>query len=541
MIDINKAKQKILDLAIRGKLTKQLKSDGNVADLLVEIQKEKEKLIKQGKIRKDKKETYIYKNKKDNLYYEKFITTETDILNKNVVAKQSEPDEKCINDELPFEIPKNWVWCKIGNIGRWGSGATPLTSNPDYYNNGTIPWILTGDLNDDYISNASHYITEKALCDCSLELREKGSVLIAMYGATIGRLAILKIEAAMNQACCACTVYSGINNKYLFLYLLFNKKKFISEGSGGAQPNISKEKIIKTIIPLPTLAEQNRIVEKVDHLFDILDKIDEAQKKYQRDKEILKSKIIESGIRGKLTKQLKSDGNASDLLDEIRKEKEKLIKEGKIKRDKKETYIYKNPKDNLYYEKYQDGTEKCIQDELPFEIPKNWVWCRASQLLYLIAGTSYNKADIKSDGIRILRGGNIVANQLVLFEDDVFVSDSYQDEVKNVYKGDIILVASTGSKITIGKPARILVDYRKTQIGAFLRIARMYKNSISNYIWYIFNSSYYKNYILENVKGTNISNIKNEYIEDMLIPFPPFVEQEKIVKQIEELLDSLDS
>ena len=134
-----------------------------------------------------------------------------------------------------------------------------------------------------------------------------------------------------------------------------------------------------------------------------------------------------------------------------------------------------------------------------------------------------------------------MTNQLVLFEDDVFVSDSYQDEVKNVYKGDIILVASTGSKITIGKPARILVNHNKTQIGAFLRIARMYKNSISNYIWYIFNSSYYKNHILENVKGTNISNIKNEYIEDMLIPFPPFAEQEKIVKQIEELLDSLAS
>ena len=224
------------------------------------------------------------------------------------------------------------------------------------------------------------------------------------------------------------------------------------------------------------------------------------------------------------------------MLDEIRKEKEKLIKEGKIKRDKKETYIYKNPKDNLYYEKYQDGTEKCIQEELPFEIPDNWVWCRASQLLYLIAGTSYNKADIKSDGIRILRGGNIVENQLVLFDDDVCVSKKYEDKDKNIYKGDIIFVASTGSKVAIGKPAQILEDCPKTQIGAFLRIARAYNSIVSDYLWNVFKSNYYKNHIIESVKGININNIKNEYVEDMMIPLPPYSEQERIVVFIDNML-----
>ena len=533
MIDVNKAKQKILDLAIRGKLTKQLKSDGNAADLLVEIQNEKEKLIKQGKIKRDKKETYIYKDKKDNLYYEKFITTETDILNKNVGAKQSEPEEKCIQDELPFEIPDNWVWCRAKEIIEIKMGQSPRGVN---INNQKGMEFHQGKIffGDKFLKESNIYTKE------IIKIAEANSILLCVR-APVGELNITKRDVCIGRGLCALKPYYSMSNNYVY-YVFSLLKKYFNDNSTGATFNaISNDVILGTLIPLPPLAEQKRIVEKVEQLFDILDKIDEAQKKYQKDKEILKSKIIEAGIRGKLTKQLKSDGNAKDLLDEIRKEKEKLIKEGKIKRDKKETYIYKKTSDNLYYEKYQDGTEKCIQDELPFEIPSNWVWCRASQLLYLIAGTSYNKADIKSDGIRILRGGNIVANQLVLFEDDVFVSASYQDEVKNVCKGDIILVASTGSKITIGKPARILVNHHKTQIGAFLRIARMYKNSISNYIWYIFNSSYYKNHILENVKGTNISNIKNEYIEDMLIPFPPFVEQEKIVKQIEELLDSLDS
>ena len=243
-------KSKIIEAGIRGKLTKQLKTDGNATDLLDEIRKEKAKLIKEGKIKRDKKETYIYKNPKDNLYYE----------------KHQDGSEKCINDELPFEIPENWVWCRLGNIGRWGSGATPLTSNSKYYDKGTIPWILTGDLNDSYILTASHYITEKALNDCSLELREKGSVLIAMYGATIGKLAILEIDATMNQACCACTVHKGINNKWLYFFLMCNKTSFVRKGSGGAQPNISKEKITQTEVPLPPHAEQERIVEQIEEL-----------------------------------------------------------------------------------------------------------------------------------------------------------------------------------------------------------------------------------------------------------------------------------
>ena len=480
MIDVNKAKQKILDLAIRGKLTKQLKSDGDAADLLVEIQKEKAKLIK-----------------------DKIIRNDTNVISDDI--------------EEPFEIPENWVWCKLGNIGRWGSGATPLTSNLDYYNNGTIPWILTGDLNDDYISNASHYITEKALCDCSLELREKGSVLIAMYGATIGRLAILKIEAAMNQACCACTVYSGINNKYLFLYLLFNKKKFINEGSGGAQPNISKEKIIKTIIPLPPLAEQIRIVEKVEQLFDILDKIDEAQKKYQKDKEILKSKIIEAGIRGKLTKQLELDGNASDLLDEIRKEKEKLIKEGKIKRDKKETYIYKNPKDNLYYEKYQDGTEKCIQDELPFEIPDNWVWCRQEDVCMLYNGVLIDKEELPYLEARVIRGQK---TPLIINKGVKVRKEEYVILVDGENSGEIMRVPYDG------------------YMGSTFKILFFYKKDISDFVKV--NIELEKQELKDNKTGSAIPHLNKKIFREKIIPLPPLAEQERIINIVEKLLAYID-
>lgn len=176
---------------------------------------------------------------------------------------------------LPFNIPSKWIWTTLGQIGKWQSGSTPNRLNKDYYG-GNIPWLKTGDLNDGYITHISENITEKALNETPVKLNPKGCVLIAMYGATIGKIGMLTYPATTNQACCACDVLHGIEKEYLFYFLLSYREKFIKLGSGGAQPNISKEKIINTYIPIPPHSEQKRIVATIHKIFAKLDTITES-------------------------------------------------------------------------------------------------------------------------------------------------------------------------------------------------------------------------------------------------------------------------
>ena len=179
--------------------------------------------------------------------------------------------ERCIDDEIPFKIPDSWEWIRLGNIGDWGSGATPNRSNPEYYN-GDIPWLKTGDLNDGYIEYIPEKISLIAFKKTSVRLNPTGSVLIAMYGATIGKLGILTFPSTTNQACCACFPIE-IYNEYLFYFLMSQKTSFVKCGEGGAQPNISKEKIITTLMPLPPLAEQFRIAKKLNEVLNEIEKL----------------------------------------------------------------------------------------------------------------------------------------------------------------------------------------------------------------------------------------------------------------------------
>ena len=225
---IKQAKSKILDLAIHGKLVSQDPNDEPASELLKRINPKAEITC-------------------DNGHYQ----------------------------NLPFEVPQKWSWTTLGKIGKWQSGSTPSRLNKDYYN-GEIPWLKTGDLNDGYITHIPEYITEKALNETSVKLNPSGSVLIAMYGATIGKIGILTYPATTNQACCACETFNGIDKEFLFFFLLSHRDEFIKMGGGGAQPNISKEKIINTYIPLPPFAEQKRIVSAVRKAFVQLDTIMES-------------------------------------------------------------------------------------------------------------------------------------------------------------------------------------------------------------------------------------------------------------------------
>ena len=244
-------KKAILQEAVQSKLVPQIASEGNARDLLEEIRKERLSHgldfanAKSGK-RKSKKETAL---------------------------AGSNPCD-ITEEEIPFDIPENWCWCRLGEIGDWKAGSTPSRSNPELYN-GNIPWLKTGDLTDGDINEIPECISKKALESCSMRLNPIGSVLIAMYGATIGKLGILKIEATTNQACCACVPYNGIYNKYLFYYLMSQKKDFTEKAEGGAQPNISREKLVVHLLPLPPYEEQKRIVDTIEKMLPLCEKLGE--------------------------------------------------------------------------------------------------------------------------------------------------------------------------------------------------------------------------------------------------------------------------
>ena len=232
-----KLKKSILQEAISGKLVPQDPNDEPASVLLDKIRKEKARLVKEGK------------------------------LKKSALKETSISDEEKI-----FSIPSTWEWCRLGWIGDWGAGATPAKGTPEFYINGTIPWLRTGELNNGILFDSEIKVTPYALQKCSLRECQVGDVLIAMYGATIGKVAIAGIKLTTNQACCACTPYL-VFNKYLLYYLLASKQRFIDLGEGGAQPNISREKIVAFPFPLPPLAEQHRIVAKIEQLMKEIDKL----------------------------------------------------------------------------------------------------------------------------------------------------------------------------------------------------------------------------------------------------------------------------
>ena len=218
-------------------------------------------------------------------------------------------------ENVPFEVPSSWAWTTLGEIGSWQSGATPSRMNKDYYG-GNIPWLKTGDLNDGTITYIPEYISQRALEETSVRLNPKGSVLIAMYGATIGKIGILSFPATTNQACCACYEYS-INQMFLFYFLLANRENFIAMGGGGAQPNISKEKIISTNMPLPPLKEQERIVAEIERWLSFVDIVEKEKSDLQSTICLAKSKILDLAIHGKLVPQDPTDEPASELLKRI--------------------------------------------------------------------------------------------------------------------------------------------------------------------------------------------------------------------------------
>ena len=512
-------KNSILQWAIQGKLVPQDLNDEPASVLLEKIRQEKECLIKEKKIKRDKNASIIYRGE-DNSYYEKITAT---------------GEVKCIDEEIPFEIPQRWEWCRMGSIGDWGAGATPAKGNPDYYG-GSILWLRTGELNNGIVYDSEIKVTKKALQKCSLRMNRIGDVLIAMYGATIGKVAIVGKELTTNQACCACTPF-GIYNYFLFFFLMGSQIDFIKKGEGGAQPNISREKLVSHLMPIPPLAEQYRIVEKIQYLLPLVEKYSDGQilqdKLNSEIKDKLRKSILQEAIQGKLVPQIAEEGTAEELLEQIKTEKQKLVKEGKLKKTALNDSVIFRGDDNKYYE--QIG-KKCldITEQIPFEIPSSWEWCRVRNVSNSYIGLTYKPTDIDKKGTIVLRSCNIRNGKLAL-DDIVRVSSSISEKLL-IEENDIIICARNGSKRLVGKSALIRNLPEPMTFGAFMAIC---KTPIYEYMFAYLQSDLFFGQLRDVSNTTTINQLTQNKFNDFLIPIPPVKEQERIAFKISQLFQEL--
>ena len=468
-MDTKKLRQKILDLAIHGKLVPQDPNDEPASVLLERIKAEKERLIKEGKIKRSKKS-----------------------------AKTSDTPHY---GNVPFEVPEGWVWATLGEVGTWQSGGTPSRSNKTYYG-GNIPWLKTGDLNDGLISYIPESITEEAVANSSAKINPTGSVLIAMYGATIGKLGILTFPATTNQACCACIEFNAIIQLYLFYFLLSQRNEFIAKGGGGAQPNISKEIIVNTFIPLPPLSEQQRIVMEIEKWFALIDQVEQGKADLQNTIKQTKSKILDLAIHGKLVPQDPNDEPAIELLKRINPDF--------------------TPCDNGHY------------PQLPFEAPQNWSWTTLGKIGKWQSGSTPNRLnkDYYNGNIPWLKTGDLNNGYITHIPESITEKALNETSLKLNPTGSV-LIAMYGA--TIGKIGILTFPATTNQACCACEVF----NGIDKEFLFLFLLSHREEFIKMGGGGAQ-PNISKEKIINTYIPLPPFAEQKRIVNTVNVLFTKLD-
>ena len=505
-------KNSILQWAIQGKLVTQDPHDEPASVLLDKIRQEKERLIKEKKIKRDKNASIIYRGE-DNSYYEKMLAT---------------GEVKCIDDEIPFEVPKGWEWTRIGNIFNHASGKQQSSNNKG----GGTPqkFITTSNLYWGYfvLDNAKVMnFTDEEIKTCSAT---KGDLLVCEGGAGYGRSAIWNEEydiCLQNHVHRLRPCISGLcEYVYHFMYLLKESNNLTSVGT--AMPGLSANRLKGLLLPLPPLSEQRRIVIKLAELLSQIDKYSKVQNQLDElnitIKESLKKSILQEAIRGKLVPQLAEEGTAQELLEQIKAEKEKLVKDGKLKKSALNDSVIFLGDDNKYYE--QIG-KKCldITDEIPFDIPENWQWIKLDQGISLLSGRDLEPSQYNDlhHGIPYITGAsNFVNSNLIInrwTEAPITISN----------KGDLLLTC----KGTIGSMA--FNDIGQIHIARQVMAITSYGIDLK-YIKCFLQSNLS---ILEKNANSMIPGISRSTLLGMLFPLPPFKEQQRIVTQIEKLFEQL--
>ena len=365
----------------------------------------------------------------------------------------------------------------------------------------------------------------------------KNDIVFARTGATVGKsflITDLPYDSVYASYLIRIRLIKGISANYI--YQFFNSycywKQVTGKAIGVGQPNCNGTALKELFIPLPSQAEQNRIVSVANNLLKIADIISFEQEDLSELIQTAKSKILDLAIRGKLVPQDPNDEPASMLLERIRAEKEELIKQGKIKRNKKESVIFKGD-DNSYYEKMPDGKLNCLNEQLTFELPEGWEWCNLLMIGTTNIGLTYRPADIDTQGIMVLRSCNIV-NEKINLTDLVRVKTSIRTN-QFVQKNDILICARNGSRTLVGKCALIPELDEQASFGAFMAI---YRTPYFGYIIHFLRSNFFRS-IFDDSNSTTINQLTQDMLKRAIVPLPPLAEQHRIVKKLNTLLTDL--
>ena len=514
-------KNSILQWAIQGKLVPQDPNDEPASVLLEKIRAEKARLVKEGKIKKDKKESIIYRGE-DNSYYEKFILT---------------GEVKCIDDEIPFELPKGWEWCRLGTIFQTSSGTTPQSNNPLYYKEGDINWIRTTDLNNEILRNAEVKITEQACVDYKLKEVPINAVCIAMYGGagTIGKHALIQFRTTINQSVCAIHPNIDCSSKFLHIFIQYQRPYWMDFAAGSRKdPNINQLIIQHCLFPLPPLAEQQRIVAKIEELMPLVEQYGKAQSELEalnsNIREQLKKSILQYAIEGKLVPQCEKDGTAEGLLQEIQAEKQRLYAEGKLKKkDLTHSTIFRGD-DNKYYEQIGRDTID-ISNEILFDLPCSWQWVRFGQIVRMSIGKTpargevsyWSKATIPWVSISDMTNSEHISKTK---EKISVAASSVMGEISPV--GSLLM----SFKLTVGRTSILNIDayHNEAIISIYPFIDDKY--ALRDYLFYTLPFLSNMGDSKDAIKGKTLNS---KSLKSLLIPLPPLREQRYIINRLEEL------
>ena len=518
-------RKSILQMAVQGKLVPQDPSDEPAHILLERIRAEKERLIKEKKIKKEKNPSVIYRGT-DNLHYEKF------------------PDGtiKCIEEEIPFDIPESWAWVRLGTISTYAETKRKINIQEAP----SDVWSL--DLED--IEKGGRLLEYKTAKDRKTvgdrNIFKAGNILYSKL-----RPYLLKILIAQKDGICSSEIvpfslYGGIISEYVITVLKcpYIDNLINSATYGVKMPRVSTETMSSLFIPIPSIKEQQRIVRKLNEVTPIISEYDSA---YSRVKELdikfpqqLKRSVLQYAVQGKLVQQDESDEPASVLLDRIRAEKEELIKQGKIKRDKRESVIYQGA-DNSYYERFADGSENCIDEEIPFEIPKGWAWTHLSDITQILNGDRGQNYPAKNKlitkGVPFVSASNIESG-VVSSNNLLCMTEEQYDALRagKLIDNDIVYCI----RGSLGKCGVFTMS--KGAIASSLAIIRPFHTLyiLREYLFLYLNSPLARSEIQKYDNGSAQPNLAAKDLMNFLVPLPPPMEAKMIVQKVKNIFTRVE-
>ena len=479
-------KSSILQLAVQGRLVEQRPEEGTAEELYRQIQEEKQRLIKEVKIKKEK------------------------------------PLPEITEDEVPFDIPESWMWVRFGEIVNFHLGKTPPRGEPEWWDN-DIPWVSIADMPENgFVKETKEGVSKKALSQIFSSNVSKAGTLLMSFKLTVGRVSILSIDAVHNEAIISIfpfVSYENITRDFLFYILPFVANNGESKNAIKGK-TLNKKSINNLIVALPPLAEQKRIVAKIEELLPYIDRYEKAwsrledfNKRFPGD---MQKSVLQMAIQGKLVEQRPEEGTGEELYRQIQAEKQRLIKEGKIKKEK--------------------PLPEISDDEIPFDIPESWKWVRLKNIVSVLSDGIHGTPIYDESGkYYFINGNNLMKGRIIIKNDTKKVSESEYQKHKKPLDENSILVSING---TIGNYA--FYDGEPVILGKSACYLSVMNGIYKQFVCYLINSDFFLKYASNEATQTTIKNVSLKSMRMFPVPLPPLAEQKRIVQKLEEILPLCD-